>query len=68
MDRPQVADLVKAVMNAGGRLSLEDGKPVLIAKRPLPTVLTEELLARRAELIELLNGSDTEADGAPILS
>ncbi len=62
MDRLKLPDLVQAVLKAGGRLSLEDGKPVLIADRPLPTVLTEQLLARQAELVELLGNGSAKPD------
>ena len=42
--------LIDAVIQAGGYLALEDGKPVWVASKPPPRVLTEQLFSRRAEI------------------
>jgi hypothetical protein len=47
-----------AVVRAGGRRSPEDGKPVLVACKPLPGMLIERLFSRRAEIGEYLEGGD----------
>ena len=58
MDTCNLTALIDAIIQAGGRLALEDGKPVLLSSKPLPSVLTEQLLSRRAEIIEYLERAD----------
>lgn len=53
-----VVRLIETLAEAGGRVTIQDGKPVLLAHRPIPSVLTEQLLAHRSEILEYLtNGS-----------
>jgi hypothetical protein len=59
MDKCDVTALIDAVLQAGGRLALEDGKPIWVASKPLPRVLTEQLFSRRAEIIEYLERANT---------
>ena len=58
MEKCNLPALIDAVIQAGGRLSPEDGKPVLMACKPLPGMLTERLFSRRAEIIEYLERGD----------
>jgi hypothetical protein len=58
MEKCNLTTLMDAVVRAGGRRSPEDGKPVLVACKPLPGMLIERLFSRRAEIGEYLEGGD----------
>jgi len=61
-----IVRLIETLAEAGGRITIEDGKPVLLAHRPIPTVLTEQLFAHRAEILEYLTNASPAMNPDPV--